>query len=254
MLHVYDAFRKIFPWWMRYYHRLKISGVENLPKHHSGIIAGNHSGGFDLDNFVLMSALEQFSRRPSHRQRIWECYHDKWAVEEYLWARLVQRFSPIPINLEGKGMPYPLIDKIVEKKELIAIMPEGHSASIYEGYLLWKFYPGVIRLHLRYRIPIIPTALIGFVTAAPIVATEYTPRKVPPWEKEVMIFPLLPKRLQIHFGKPLEFPEYFDQKISKATLYHLASIVRKSVKHEISMFRKQVAPNRPLGTKIKNSQ
>lgn len=247
MHHIYDVLRKIIPFWLRYYHRMQVTGISNLPKENSAIIAGNHSGGFDLDNFAIMSALEHFSHLPLHRRRIWECYHDRWAVDEYLWARLVQRFSPIPINLDGKGFPYPLIDRIVHRKELIAIMPEGHSASVHEGYLLWKFYPGVIRLHLRYEIPIIPTAFIGFITASPIVATRYVPEVVPPWKDEVMIAPLLPRRLGIHFGNQLEFHEYYGQSISKAKQYELAAIVREHVKKEIVKYRKNVDKTHPLG-------
>ena len=165
MIRFFDFLRKFFPWWMRVYHRLEIRGIENLPKEGSAVIAPNHSGSFDLDNFSIMSALEHFKTRNPARKRIWLCYWDKWAVEEPMWAPWVQKFSPIPINLQGKGIPFRLVDKIVQRGELIAIMPEGTSATIQEGYRIWKFYPGVIRLHLRYKIPIIPTACIGFVKA-----------------------------------------------------------------------------------------
>lgn len=254
MHHIYDSLRKFLPWWLRYYYRLQVSGIENLPKQHSAIIAGNHSGGFDLDNFAIMSALDHFSQLPQHRQRIWECYHDRWAVDEYIWARWVQRFSPIPINLDGKGFPYPLIDRIVQRNELLAIMPEGHSASVHEGYLLWKFYPGVIRLHLRYEIPIIPTAFIGFVTAAPIISTRYVPTMIPPWVDEVMIFPFFPRQLQIHFGKPIDFREYYGQTLSKAKLYELASRVRDEMKTEIARYRKDISVQNPLGRPIKRKK
>ena len=68
--------------------------------------------------------------------------------------------------------------------ELIAIMPEGHSATVKEGYRLWKFYPGVIKLHLRYKVPIIPTAIMGCIENAPIWGYDYNPDHVPPWDNE----------------------------------------------------------------------
>ena len=247
-----DWLRKAFPWWIRHYHRLEVRGINNLPKTGSAIIAPNHSGGLDLDNFTLMSALEHFSTSNQARKRIWLCYWDLWAVESPPFSSWVQKFSPIPISVTGKGIPYPLVDKLVERGELIAIMPEGHSAALYEGYRLWKFYPGVIKLHLRYKIPIIPTANIGFVVAAPIFSNRYNAKKIPPWEKET-VFPIaLPRKLIIHFGKPIMFEDYFDKDVDKTTMFKLASIVRDKVAETISLYKEGVSWNSPHGKKRKN--
>ncbi|MBD3230571.1 MAG: hypothetical protein GF329_20495 [Candidatus Lokiarchaeota archaeon] len=227
--------RKIFPWFIRYYNRLELHGVHNLPKEGSAIIAANHSGGLDYDNFCLMSALEHFKTKKKNRKRIWLCYHDIWASEDNIWGRFVRKFSPIPINLDGKGIPYDLVDVIVSKGELIAIMPEGCSASIKEGYLLWKFYPGVVKLHLRYKIPIIPTAMIGFSQVAPRYPSDYNPKKVPPWENE-RIFPfIIPKKLIIHFGEPISFENYYNRNMDKKTMNQLAQIIREKVKETINI-------------------
>jgi 1-acyl-sn-glycerol-3-phosphate acyltransferase len=226
----------MFPLFVHYYNRFELRGVENLPQEGSAIIAPNHSGGLDYDNFVLMSALEQLNVPDSKRRRIWLCYWDYWAISGNLWSKWVQKFSPIPINLEGKGIPYNLVDRLVKRGELIAIMPEGHSAALYEGYRLWKFYPGVIKLHLRYKIPIIPTASIGFVKASPILTHRYNPEKIPPWDKELMVPFILPRKLIIHFGKPIAYEEYFNKTLTKEQLFELAQDVRAHVKTLISLY------------------
>ena len=238
-MHPLDFLRKIFPIYLRYFHRYELRGLENLPCDTSAIIAPNHSGGWDMDNFALMSCLEPLNLG-KHRRRIHLCYWDYWDVEYPYWAPWVKRFSPIPIGFQGggKGIPYNRIDPLIESGELIAIYPEGHSASIKEGYRLWRFYPGVIRLHLRYKIPIIPTANIGFVKAYPILSNEYNPTKVPGWEKE-KIFPLplsLPFKLITHFGKPISFPDYFDLEVNRSNLDSLALEVRKEVAKLLSLY------------------
>jgi len=248
-----DWLRKIHPWWLRHYHRLEVRGIENLPKNGSAVIAPNHSGGLDLDNFCIMSALEHFKTTNPARKRIWLCYWDLWAVESPPFSSWVQKFSPIPISMTGKGIPYPLVEKIIERGELIAIMPEGHSAALYEGYRLWKFYPGVIKLHLRYRIPIIPTAMIGFVIAAPIFSNRYNSEKVPPWEKETMFLLAFPRKLIVHFGKPIMFEDYFNQEVDKATMYKLANKVRAKVKETISIYREGVSWTNPHGKKLRRN-
>ena len=238
--HFGDWLRSIFPWFFRHYNGLEVRGVENLPAQGSAIIASNHSGGMDLDNFCLMSALEHVKTSNPARKRIWLCYWDKWSAEDNSWARFVRKFSPIPISLTGGGIPYRLVDRIVERGELLAIMPEGHSASLREGYRLWKFYPGVIKLHARYGIPIIPTASIGFVKASPIISNQYNPKKVPPWEKEVMVPFILPKKLIIHFGEPLTLVKHLDGDLSKQKMFQLASKVREKVAEMISLYKNEV--------------
>ncbi|MFW9938910.1 MAG: lysophospholipid acyltransferase family protein [Candidatus Thorarchaeota archaeon] len=245
----WDWIRKIFPWWMRYYNRFEVRGINNLPKEGSAIIALNHSGGLDLDNFCIMSALEQFKTDDPTRKRIWLCYWDKWSIGENLWAYWVQKFSPIPINLTGKGIPFNLVDKIIKRGELIAITPEGHSAALYEGYRLWKFYPGVIKLHLRYKIPIIPTASIGFVKAAPILTNHYNHRLIPPWERELMFPFIFPYKLIFHFGKGLMYEEYFNRNVSKEMMFNLAQDLRIKVKDMISLYRRDITRSNPFGVK-----
>lgn len=239
MNHPLDFLRNIFPYYLRYYHRFEVRGTENLPRNGSAIIAPNHSGGWDLDNFTLMSSLELLTKNPK-RRKIHLCYWDYWAEEYPYWAPWVQRFSPIPVGFkgEGKGIPYEIIDPLVENGELLAIYPEGHSASVKEGYRLWKFYPGVIRLHLKYKIPIIPTANIGFVHASPILGNKYNPEEVPGWEEEKMLpLPImLPKKLIIHFGKPMMFEKYFDKKVDKFTMHRLANRVRQEVYKQIKYY------------------
>ena len=140
-MHFGEWLRRVFPWWIHHYHHLEIRGIQHLPRTGSAIIAANHSGGWDLDNFCLMSAFDHFLDLPSNRKHIWLAYWDKWAVDIKPWATWVQKFSPFPVNLQGKGFPFSLIDRLVQKGELLAIMPEGHSASLLEGYRLWRFYP-----------------------------------------------------------------------------------------------------------------
>ena len=76
--------RKLFPRFVRYYNRFEVRGVNNLPKKGSAIIAANHGGGFDWDNFCLMSALEQFKTDNSARKRIWLLFWDVWAIQHPL--------------------------------------------------------------------------------------------------------------------------------------------------------------------------
>jgi 1-acyl-sn-glycerol-3-phosphate acyltransferase len=236
MIYLGDFFRKLTPWWMKYYHRLELKGLENLPKSGSAILAGNHGGGFDYDNFGLMTAFETLPLASEYRRRVWLLYDDRSVTPKNLWTSWVRKFTPIPVSLTNGGIPYRLLDKVVNKGDWIAIMPEGHSAAIYEGYRLWKFFPGVIRLHLRYKIPIIPTANIGFMTAVQKIGQVYHPDRVPAFTNQIYLPLIFPTKIIIDFGPPISFPEYFDCELDKPTLFNLAAEVRKRVRIQIQKY------------------
>jgi 1-acyl-sn-glycerol-3-phosphate acyltransferase len=243
-----SVLRQIFPWWAKYYHRLEVRGLENLPQTGTAIIAPNHSGGFDYDNFCLMSAFETLPYAHPLRRKLWLLYDDRSVVQPNIWSRWVRHFTPIPVNITHKGgINYPLVDKAVERGDWIGIMPEGHSAAVYEGYRLWRFFPGVIKLHLRYKIPIIPTAMIGFVKAVQKVTQVYHPDRIPAFSHQQYLPLIFPRKLIIHFGTPLQFPEFFDHTPDKAMLFRLANIVRGALRKEIDRYIPNTSWKHPYG-------
>jgi 1-acyl-sn-glycerol-3-phosphate acyltransferase len=257
----YHFLRKGIPFVARYWNRLEIRGLDHITSPGSKLLAVNHGGGWDFDNFTIMSALDYVKTNNPARKRIWLYAWDKWCDSttgfEGAWSDIYRHFSAIPIHIEKKGkppIPWEMVSKIVNAGELMVICPEGHSAALYEGYRLWRFYPGVIKIHLKYQIPILPTAMIGFVQSVPMLANRYNPDAVPPWEDERMLpFPLpFPwHKLIIHIGEPLSFPEYYNKEISKAKQFELAKIVRNKVKELISIYRVDVSKDQPMGIKKK---
>ena len=259
---VYGFLRKAIPFTARYWNRLEIRGLNNIATPGSKLLAVNHGGGWDYDNFTIMSALDYVTTSNPARKHIWLYAWDKWCDStsgfEGAWSDIYRKFSAIPIHIEKKGkppIPWQMVANIVKKGELMVICPEGHSAALYEGYRLWRFYPGVIKIHLRYKVPILPTAMIGFVQSVPMLANRYNPDAVPPWEDERMLpFPIpFPwHKLIIHIGEPLSFPEYFGKEISKAKQFELANIVKEKVRGLISQYRSGVDKDHPMGFKIKS--
>ena len=92
-----------------------------------------------------------------------------------------------------------------EYPALVAIYPEGHSGTFRTRRVLHRFFPGVVRIALRYQVPVVPTAMIGFHWASPIVAEierDHGPNDVIP-------LPPLPVKLKIEFGEPFELSEFY---------------------------------------------
>lgn len=254
------SFRKAIPFVGKYWNRYEIRGLEHIATKGSKLLAINHGGGWDYDNFLIMSALDHVKTSDPARKKIWLFAWDKWCDSttgfEGAWSNLYRQFSAIPIHIEKKGkppIPWNKIDEIVNRGELMVICPEGHSAALYEGYRCWTFYPGVIKIHLKYKIPILPTAHIGVIQALPMLSNRYNPDLVIPWTNEVMPpLPIpLPMKIFLHIGEPIYFEDYYGKEVDKKTMFRLAGIVRQKVLDIIRLYRADITDKNPLGKKVK---
>jgi 1-acyl-sn-glycerol-3-phosphate acyltransferase len=112
----------------------------------------------------------------------------------------------------------------------VAIFPEGNVPHYRDRHVLGMFYPGVVRMALRYRVPIVPAAMVGFDRANPIL-------KVIPHDKspdDLICLPFtLPFKCIVEFGKPLYLDEYYDKKLSKEEEFWIANEVVRPRLHEV---------------------
>ncbi len=219
-----------FKRYFRLYHRLKVKGLENIPEG-PAIIAPNHSGGYDLDIMSLMYFAHPAREIPVLIAYEWHFISSAWGRYYVgggipLWLRGGIRHEYIdPYLLEG-GSRYP---------GLVCIFPEGNSSSIWKRKEIGPFYPGVVRLAIRYRVPIVPVAMIGFDTASPIFKEIMRDHRTP----DVVMLPFtLPVSLTIDFGKPFELSELYAVKIGREEEFTIANeIVRPRVADVIRRHR-----------------
>lgn len=212
-------FLQSFQKFIRAYHRLEVYGVENIPKEKSAVIAANHSGAWDIDTFILSTLFA-----PGR----W--IHILYAASYYyfpVWGRLIQAIKAIPLDL-NKGLDKKLLmEEYFKKRKLVGIFPEGYTPSMWHGYRISKFYPGVIRLALWGKVPVIPTAIVGCVEAAPVLFNYRARPKMP--ADIFTLLPPLPLKIKIHFGKQVLFDKYYDKDLAKDNLYELADTVRTEI-------------------------
>jgi 1-acyl-sn-glycerol-3-phosphate acyltransferase len=199
--------RSCFRRYFRLYHRLEVCGVENIPDG-PALVAANHSGGFDLD----IVALSHFAHpaRPIHPLIAQDWHYLSSAWGRYwvgggipLWTRGGIRWDYVDPYLDENGGDYP---------GLVAIFPEGNSSTFSRRHALGAFFPGVVRIALKYRVPIVPAAMIGFSYDSPVV-----------WEIErdhtandAICTPFtFPVKLKIEFGAPFELSDYYGMDLSR---------------------------------------
>lgn len=162
--------------------RLKIEGLDNVPKSGSAIVAANHTSV--LDSFVVPAMLP---RRITYVGKAE--YLDDWKTR-YIFPAL----GMIPIDRRGGSAAQRALDmaaEILGDGELFAIYPEGTRSRTGD---LYKGRTGVARLAYTTGSPIVPVGIVGM-------------REIQPPDAS---FPKLFGTATIRFGEPLRPDDFGD--------------------------------------------
>lgn len=210
--------RAFFRWFFKYYHRLEVIGLDHLPPGPALIVA-NHGGGMDLDIVALGQC--------SHPEReIHVLIAESWHYLNHWWGKYYIG-AGIPLWTRG-GIRWEYMDPYLTPDASapgwVAIYPEGGSGSFRDRRRLRPFFPGVVRIALHYRVPIVPAAQIGFHRACPVI--HEIPRDHGPGDVIAPLFSF-PRKLKIEFGPPFTLDQYFGRDLTRAEETEIANeIVR----------------------------
>jgi 1-acyl-sn-glycerol-3-phosphate acyltransferase len=222
----------------KYYFRVDSVGVENIPSENSAIIASNHSGVIPVD--AAMIACDIFSK--TNPPRVLRSVVDFFAFYFPFIGVFLSRTGQVVGTRRN-------FEELINDKELIGVFPEGTNGigkSFRERYKLKKFNVGHIELSIKYKIPIIPTAVIGAEEQAPIL---YNVQKIAkffklPYFPITPTFPILgplgilpfPTKYRIYYGDKIEFYKNYETSILKETkkVEELAKLVRNKVQNLIN--------------------
>ncbi len=216
----YNRIKKaILKKYFKYYHRLEVIGKENIPEG-PAILAPNHPGGMELDIFALEHC--------GHDTReITTLIVQSWHFMNHPWGRWYVG-GGLPLWTSG-GLRYDYIDPYLKKggeryPGLVCIYPEGNVLHFKDRHSVTKYFPGVARLAIHYRCPVIPVALINFSEACPVV--KIIPREKGP--DDIICLPFaFPLKLRIEYGAPIYLDEYYGKKLTKAQEYWIANEIIK---------------------------
>ncbi len=207
--------KAILKWYFKLYHRLEVRGLEHIPPG-PALIMANHTGGYDLD----IMAISDFA--VPDRDVIPLIIH-AWHYTNHWWGRWFVG-TGLPV-FHGQGMQYDYYDPyLLPDGEcfpgLLAIFPEGNIKRFKDRHQLGVFYPGVLRIAVRYRVPLIPAALVGFDIASPII------RRIPHRgraDDSVNLPFTFPKKLIIEFGEPMLLDRHYDASYSKEQEFRISN-------------------------------
>ncbi|TVT34381.1 1-acyl-sn-glycerol-3-phosphate acyltransferase [Amycolatopsis rhizosphaerae] len=162
----------------------KVTGIENIPATGGAILAGNHLAV--ADSFFMPLRVPRRVTFPAKSEYFTEKGF-KGRLKKWFFTGIGQ----IPIDRSSGSAAQAALDtaiRLLREGRLLGIYPEGTRSP--DGRL-HKGKTGVARIALEAGVPVIPVAMIGTDKVNPIGSKMWRPH-----------------RLEIRFGKPLDFSRY----------------------------------------------
>lgn len=209
---------------LRKYFRIKVEGVENIPKKGAAIIAPNHSGYSGFDAVLLGHIIQQEAKRIPR-----VLTHHFWFLTET---------TAIPAQKMGfTEATYENGINTLKKNNLIILFPEGEHGNFKptsKMYQLQEFKRGFIRMAIERQCPIIPTIIIGaeetHINLSKLKLTKFLKGYVLPLPLNVIP---LPVKWKIKFLEPIELPYKPDSVNDQDLMHEIAQEIQEKMQEAI---------------------
>ena len=200
--------------------KLRLSGVENVPKTGAFVLAPNHYS--EIDPLVIGVAMWKIGRMPRYMAKA-------SLFKVPIVGRLLKASGQIPVERAGARGSDPLAaaKQIAEQGLAVVIYPEG---TLTRDPDLWPMRgkTGAVRTALQLGIPVIPVAHWG------------TQLVMPRYAKKISIFPR--KTIDVRFGPAVDLSAFADRKLDTATLAEATEAVMAAITAIFEELRGETAP------------
>ena len=190
-----------FAWIYRFYFKVDVYGLENVPSRGRAVLIGNHSGGVAIDAMMVMGSMLLDASPPRLPHGMIDKFIHEFPGASQFMARTGQ-FTGNPDQAK----------RLLRAERLLLVFPEGARGTAKlakDADSLVDFGTGFMRLALETKTPIVPFAFVGGGEALPTVANLRRLGRlfgVPyiPVTKWGVLIPK-PTRFQLLYVKPMVF-------------------------------------------------
>ncbi len=209
---------RFFRWLFSTFFAWKIVGQEFIPKTGPLIVTINHLSAFDLP--TLGSVMVDAGWQPGvHMFTI----SKQELFEKPLLPKLMAQLGMFPVyRNQSDVIAMRTILAIFKRGGILGIAPEGTRSPT--GHLQ-LFQPGVAKIAIQKRVPILPVGLVGMEKVMPI-GSKF-PRRVP---------------IEIHFGPVYELSEYYGTELTPQILERAAWDMRARVAELLPEWMRELPP------------
>ena len=156
--------RALYDFLYRYWFRVEVEGIENVPSTGAALLVSNHAGALPPDAPMIAKAIKEEHPRPRPLHLTVEHFFKGYPF----FSMLVAKIGGVPAH------PANVHRLLHDEEELVLVFPEGRKGSekLYKDrYRLRRFgRGGFVEAAMRARAPIVPIAVVGAEEAAPIFA------------------------------------------------------------------------------------
>jgi 1-acyl-sn-glycerol-3-phosphate acyltransferase len=236
------AFRLADPilnFYYRYWFRVELEGIENVPESGGALLVANHSGALPPDGPMIMHGIRTEHPVPRPVYMLGENWF-KGYPGVGLMANKIGLVGAHPANAQRL---------LGDEGRLALVFPEGQKASrklYWQRYKLRRFgRGGFVRTAMRAGVPIVPIAVVGAEEAMPIFA------HIPLLQRMtgLIYFPVnhafphfglaaglmyLPAKFKIRFLEPVDLSRYGpDDAEDVALVQTVAEEIRGAIQREV---------------------
>jgi 1-acyl-sn-glycerol-3-phosphate acyltransferase len=236
---VFQLMEPALNFYYRYWFRVEVEGIENIPSEGGALLVANHSGALPPDAPMIMQAIRNEHSRPRPLYMLGEHWFKGYPGVGML-ANKIGLVAAHPANAQRL---------LADEGRLVLVFPEGQKGSrklYWQRYKLRRFgRGGFVKTALRSGVPIVPVAVIGAEEAMPIFA------HVPALEKltGLIYFPInhafphfglaaglmyLPAKFKLRFLEPISLDDYGPDDANDLELVQsLAEGIRERIQREV---------------------
>jgi 1-acyl-sn-glycerol-3-phosphate acyltransferase len=236
---VFQLMEPALNFYYRYWFRVEVEGIENIPSEGGALLVANHSGALPPDAPMIMQAIRNEHSRPRPLYMLGEHWFKGYPGVGML-ANKIGLVAAHPANAQRL---------LADEGRLVLVFPEGQKGSrklYWQRYKLRRFgRGGFVKTALRSGVPIIPVAVVGAEEAMPIFA------HVPALERltGLIYFPInhafphfgaaaglmyLPAKFKLRFLEPVYLDDYGSDDANDLELVQsLAEGIRERIQREV---------------------
>jgi 1-acyl-sn-glycerol-3-phosphate acyltransferase len=229
----------ILNFYYRYWFRVEVEGIENVPSAGGALLVSNHSGALPPDAPMIMQAIRNEHPRPRPVYMLGEHWFKGYPGVGMV-ANKIGLVAAHPANAQRL---------LSDEGRLALVFPEGQKGSrklYWQRYKLRRFgRGGFVRTAMRAGVPIVPIAVVGAEEAMPIFAHVRALQRL----TGLIYFPVnhafphfglaaglmyLPAKFKIRFLEPVDLSEHDPADAEDVALVQtLSERVRAQIQGEV---------------------
>src|SRR6059036_3860333 len=156
--------RTLVEFFYRYWFRVEVEGIDNVPSDSGGLLVSNHAGALPPDAAMIGKAIREEHTNPRPLYLTVEHFFKGYPG----FSMLIPKIGGVAAH------PANVHRLLYDERQLVLVFPEGRKGTeklVKDKYRLRRFgRGGFVEAAMRAQAPIVPVAVVGAEESAPIFA------------------------------------------------------------------------------------